>query len=251
MRDMTARDGADPMNVMSGEAGGVKRALEDADLERLAGLLLPLSSPVRLRLLRFLTTPHYLEEVASHLKLTRQAARKHLDKLVAIGVLDRKPGTRDTGPVTEYVINPQALFLVYDEFEKLGSLRRDERSDVMLRTVAEPGVRSPAAGAAGPCMWIVRGLNIGLRAALPPKDGREWVIGRDVRCDLVVAHDPYASNRHAEIRRENGAYVLTDLRSTNGTKHNWALVARGGEVPLRHGDLVGVGKTLLLFWDAG
>jgi DNA-binding transcriptional ArsR family regulator len=220
----------------------------DLDLERLAGWLGPLASPVRLRLLRFLTQPHYLEEVASHLKLTRQAARKHLDQLVAIGVLEKRSGTRETGPVTEYIINPQALFLIYDEFEKLGTLRRDEPREVLHRTMAEPGRRVAAQPAEGSCFWIVRGLNTGHRAMLQRRTDRRWVIGRDEECDLAVAHDPYASNRHAEVRWDGQRYLLADLRSTNGTHHNWTLLPRGGEVALRHGDLVGVGKTLLLFW---
>jgi DNA-binding transcriptional ArsR family regulator len=228
-------------------AGMSSQRTEDVDLERMAEWLKPLASPLRLRLLRFLTRPHYLEEVASHLKLTRQAARKHLDKLVAIGVLDRRAGQRDKLPVTEYLINPQALFLIYDEFEKLGSLRRDERDEVLVRTLAEPGRRAPPGPEAGPCLTVVRGLNLGMRSRLP--EDREWTIGRDPRCDLPVTHDPYASNRHAEVRRERGQFVLTDLRSTNGTQHNWGLLARGGEAALRHGDLVGVGKTLLLFWE--
>jgi DNA-binding transcriptional ArsR family regulator len=237
------------MNPELGPVAGSKQVGEALDLERMASWLRPLASPIRLKLLRFLTRPHYLEEVASHLKLSRQAARKHLDKLVAIGVLERKSGVRDTGPVTEYVINPQALFLIYDEFEKLGSLRRNEPQDVMMRTLAEPGKRAAPDARAGPCFWIVRGLNTGQRVTLLKAGGREWLIGRDAPCDLVVQHDPYASNRHAEVRLEAGRYVLTDLRSTNGTTHNWAMLPRGGSVTLRHGDLVGVGKTLLLFWD--
>lgn len=231
------------------QALAARPAVEDKDVQRMAEWLAPLASPVRLKLLRFLTTPHYLEEVASHLKLTRQAARKHLDKLVAIGVLERKPGVRETGPVTEYLVNPQALFLMYDEFEKLASLRRTEDPDVLSRTMAEAGRRAASQTASGPSLHIVRGLNTGRRLALAPSAGSELVIGRDPQCGLPLVHDPYASNRHAEIRFEEGAFLLTDLRATNGTLHNWELLPRGGEVELHHGDLVGVGRTLLLFWD--
>lgn len=219
------------------------------DLERLAKLLKPLGSPVRLRLLRYLTRPHYLEEVASALRLSRQAARKHLDKLVSIGVLQRQPGVRDSGPVTEYVIHPQALFLIYDEFEKLGSLRPAERDDLMMRTLPEPGRGARSDRARGPCFFVVRGFGMGLHIPLTPQVQQSWVIGRDHRCDLPLPHDPFASNRQAEVSWDNGRFMLSDLRSTNGTEHNWALLPRGGQVALRHGDLVGVGKTLLLFWD--
>lgn len=224
-----------------------RRAAEERELELLAERLVPLASPVRLRLLRFLTRPHYLEEIASYLGLTRQAARKHVDQLVEIGVLDRQSGTRETGPVTEYLVNPSALYLLYDEFEKLASLRRAEEPDVLSRTVAQPGARPLSAPAGGPCLTVVRGLNLGQRHRLPPA-AKEWTIGRDTTCAIAVPYDAYASNRHAEVRYEGGRYLLTDLRSTNGTLHNFVLLARGGEVELAHGDVVGVGKTVLLFW---
>lgn len=223
--------------------------LNEDDLERIAALLGPLGSPLRLRLLRFLTRPHYLEEVGSHLKLTRQAARKHLDKLVAIGVLERRPGVRDTGPVTEYVLNPRALFLIYDEFEKLGSLHRQERDAHLVRTLHSDGGTPGASPPAGPSLTIVRGFQAGRRFALMPGRDRLAVLGRDPHCLVPLEHDPYASNKHAELRRDGARYILTDLRSTNGTTHNWATLPRGGEVALRHGDVVGVGKTLMLFWE--
>lgn len=226
-----------------------RRTAADAELEALAERLVPLASAPRLKLLRFLTQPHYLEEIASHLGLTRQAARKHLDQLVEIGVLDRKSGVRETGAVTEYIVNPQALFLIYDEFEKLASLRRSEEPETLSRTVAEGGRRSPASPADGPCLTIVRGLDVGRRARLPREGGREWIAGRDPTVDFVLPYDPYASNRHAAIRLERGRYVLTDLRSTNGTFRNFEMLARGGEVEIAHGDLVGLGRTLLVFWD--
>lgn len=225
---------------------------EAPDLDRIAGWLRPLASPVRLRLLRFLTRPHYQEEIAAALGLSRQATRKHLDKLVRIGVLERRSGVRGAGPVTEYVINPQALFLIHDEFEKLGSFRPDGRDDALARTLPGSGSGRPAAAKAapGPCLFVVRGFGTGTRLDLGPEEGRVWLVGRDPRCEIALTHDPYASNRQAELVQDGGRFVLTDLRSTNGTEHNWAPLARGARVTLRHGDIIGIGRTLLLFWDA-
>lgn len=227
---------------------GARQSADEFNLERLAAWLGPLASPVRLRLLRFLSRPHYLEEVASHLGISRQGARKHLDKLVEIGVLERRSGVRDTGPVTEYVLDPQALFIIYDEFEKLGSLRRDDDRDARARTLPGGG-RAGNSAPAGPCLTVVRGLNTGSRHALDKDNGREWTLGRDERCQVVVAHDAYASSRHAEVRCDGRSFVLADLGSTNGTLHNWKPLPSGAEVPLKHGDVVGIGKTLLLFWE--
>lgn len=219
------------------------------DPVRLSRLLRPLASPVRLRILEYLTTPHYLEEVASHLRVTRQAVRRHLDQLVEIGLLERHSGNRERGPVTEYVLNPWAILLIEDEFEKLELLRPKAERDTLQRTMAAAGRPAPADLLAGPLLSVIRGLHVGHRVPLGPRGHRTWVVGRDPRCEIALLHEPYASNRHAEIRIEGARYVLRDLRSTNGTQHNWGLMPRGGERELGHGDLIGVGKTLLLFWE--
>jgi DNA-binding transcriptional ArsR family regulator len=232
--------------------GGERRLRADVDYAYLELAMRALASPTRLALLGLLTRPHYLEEVAAALKMTRQAVRKHLDQLVAVGILERRPATRESGPVTEYLLNPRALFLIHDEFGKLGALQaREARQDLTrtlqgkpLATVVQPP------DVLGPRLLVVRGFATGAAIPLPVSRGL-WSIGRDLRCDVVLDHDPYASNRHAEVRYDKGAqgYVLTDLRSTNGTSHNHSVLPRAGEVLLRDGDLIGVGRTTLLFWE--
>jgi hypothetical protein len=69
------------------------------------------------------------------------------------------------------------------------------------------------------------------------------VIGRLPESDVVV-DDPGASRRHAEIRRENGEFVLADLGSTNGTMVNESTV---GEHVLQDGDRITIGKAVLEF----
>jgi pSer/pThr/pTyr-binding forkhead associated (FHA) protein len=68
-------------------------------------------------------------------------------------------------------------------------------------------------------------------------------IGRLSECDVVV-NDPGASRRHAEVRSDNGRYVLTDLGSTNGTKVNEATIT---ERELAPGDRITIGHTVLEF----
>jgi pSer/pThr/pTyr-binding forkhead associated (FHA) protein len=52
------------------------------------------------------------------------------------------------------------------------------------------------------------------------------------------------SRRHAELRRNGEAVVVTDLGSTNGTRVNGAPVR---EQVLSSGDEVSVGSTRLVF----
>ncbi|MEM9368112.1 MAG: FHA domain-containing protein [Planctomycetota bacterium] len=67
-------------------------------------------------------------------------------------------------------------------------------------------------------------------------------IGREEGNDIQL-NDERVSRCHLKIQQDNDRVVLTDLDSTNGTKVN------GNECQLkilRHGDLVSVGRTLLL-----
>lgn len=216
---------------------------EEQELVTLAERLLPLASPVRLRLLRYLRRPHYLEEIASYLRISRQGAKKHVDQLVGNGAIERRGAMRSTGPVVEYVIDPQAMFLFYDEFERLMSFQREDDSPSSRRTVIGESSQAPT----GPCVVILHGLRKGRRVRLPDKG--EFTIGRDPMCDLNLDYDPFASQRHCLLRASRKGFTLVDLRSTNGTSLNLAPLERGAEVHVYHGDLVGVGRSLFLFWE--
>ena len=66
--------------------------------------------------------------------------------------------------------------------------------------------------------------------------------GQTVRS--VVVTDPNVSRRHAEVRREDGAIVVVDLDSTNGTRVNGHGVKHH---VLDDGDEITVGNTALRF----
>jgi hypothetical protein len=66
-------------------------------------------------------------------------------------------------------------------------------------------------------------------------------IGRLPQCDVVVA-DPGASRHHAQIEQRDGAYVLSDLGSTNGTLVNDQPVAT---YRLQLGDRITIGETVI------
>lgn len=71
--------------------------------------------------------------------------------------------------------------------------------------------------------WIVplSGAQRGQLFTLSPTS----TIGNDSSC-TVVLHDRFMSGKHAEIKAENGIWVLKDLGSTNGTYVNNRRVER-------------------------
>jgi FhaA, N-terminal domain/FHA domain len=73
--------------------------------------------------------------------------------------------------------------------------------------------------------------------------GDPFVIGRSRECDLVL-DDPNVSRRHAELRREDGAWAVHDLGSTNGIKLNGRR-SPGGR--LSSGDEITLGLSRLTF----
>ena len=77
-----------------------------------------------------------------------------------------------------------------------------------------------------------------------PLDGRVMIIGRESRNDIVIP-DINVSRQHAEIRREaSGAWVISDLGSTNGTFVNGRQVK---SAPLQDADRLTLGTTSVEF----
>ncbi len=69
------------------------------------------------------------------------------------------------------------------------------------------------------------------------------VIGRGTDADIRLT-DQAVSRRHAEIRIVNGATMLNDLQSTNGTTLNGVTVTT---TPLSDGDEIRIGETVLTY----
>ena len=76
--------------------------------------------------------------------------------------------------------------------------------------------------------------------------GQAETIGRESKNDIVIP-DINVSRVHAEIRQdESGAWILTDLGSTNGT---FVEGQRVDAVTLVDGNTLTIGRTQILFWD--
>ena len=98
---------------------------------------------------------------------------------------------------------------------------------------------------------MAEGLGGGPVGALVTADGNRvqialdpLTIGRHPDCDVVL-NDQEVSRQHAEVRREDGQFLLIDLGSLNGTKVNGAGVK--GARALEDGDTITIGAHTIRF----
>jgi ABC transport system ATP-binding/permease protein len=87
-----------------------------------------------------------------------------------------------------------------------------------------------------------------LKLGVPPETlslrGRDsFTMGRDPKNDLAIPH-PIVSRFHVRINRRDGAFIITDLNSSNGTFVNGKTV--NGSVALRPNDTIQVGPCSLV-----
>ncbi len=93
-------------------------------------------------------------------------------------------------------------------------------------------------------------ITIGRRSITQEVRG-EALIGRPdatrgLHPEIDLRLDDAVSRRHAKIFVRNGHYVLTDLNSTNGTRHNRKWLQPEVEVELKPGDEIEVGELTLI-----
>src|SRR5919106_4662261 len=91
---------------------------------------------------------------------------------------------------------------------------------------------------------VKRGPNAGSKFFL---DTDSTTIGRHPDSDIFL-DDITVSRRHAEIRRQGGAFTLHDVGSLNGTYTNRERVETA---ELRPGDEIQIGKFKLVFLSGG
>lgn len=91
-----------------------------------------------------------------------------------------------------------------------------------------------------PSLFVIRGRDQGKRFEL---DRDIITLGRD-SSNLIQLHDTEVSRRHAEIRQEEGRYLIVDLTSSNGTFVNNQRVERH---LLKNGDRLQIGRTLMVY----
>jgi pSer/pThr/pTyr-binding forkhead associated (FHA) protein len=71
------------------------------------------------------------------------------------------------------------------------------------------------------------------------------VIGREPSCDIAL-QEHLVSRQHARLQQSPQGWMLTDLGSTNGTFVNERQISAGEATPLKPGDRITIGNTILV-----
>lgn len=232
---------------------------QESELEELAGYLNALAHPRRLELLAQLRIPRTMGEI--QLKpwrnesegnpdraISRTAVQRHMGLLTAIGVVRRREANRDGRAVDEYVLQRARLFQVVEELRRLTKLR-SIAADALDATASAARTRARPQHVRGPHLVVLSGPAEGTITRL--EGAGPWPVGRAADAAVALDYDPYVSSQQATIERDaKGTFHVRDLPSNrNSTELNWTLLPRGDVAPLRTGDVIGVGRSLLLFRD--
>jgi DNA-binding transcriptional ArsR family regulator len=230
------------------------------DYEALAAYLDALSYPNRLELLDKLRFPHFLGEIrlaarraqglSPHRPSSRQAVQGHIDKLVEAGLVRVEHVEQGGKTLNRFSVNAQKLYALTEDLRRLSTMpmHRAEGGD----TTGTLGHAPSPAEAEGPRLVLVHGVYEGraYRLDRPAEAAPRWVIGRKRSAAVSLDYDPFVSLEHAVVERGASGFAITDLdASKNGTAVNWRMLAKGQPRPLRSGDIVGVGRSLLCFAD--
>ena len=101
-------------------------------------------------------------------------------------------------------------------------------------------------------------LPVTLVGLAGPQRGQLWSLGTQpevlmgrtgLRLNQVVLEDPTVSRAQARLLRREGGYFVQAEAAKNPTLHNGHQLVVGKEEPLRDGDLLRVGQTLLGFYQ--
>lgn len=222
---------------------------EDIDFDKLTTYLKALAHPARLELLWRLRIPaapgdvtirprRRDEGLSQERPMSRQSVMEHVEQLEEVGVVNRvENGT--------FVTSAQHLFAIVEDLRKLSAIETSLRVDVDS-TLQQAGPVA-ASWPAGAKLVVVGGPWEG--RAFPLAGAGPWTIGRAASQSVGLTYDPYASHESARVSKDAAAWRLEPVAGArNPPRVNFAPVDKPRA--LRSGDIVGVGRSLLVFQES-
>jgi len=220
-------------------------------LDELSDYLEVLANPVRLRILRYISTePRETNEIAEYIGTTYQNTKKHLDRLSTTGLVGREAGfgretERGVAPVWKYSLVPGGLEKLIKTLGIFSSVampidyRDAEKQIRSVRTAMGGGGK-----VAGPVLYVLSGISEGcafiLRSDRIPVGREDPDSALPPAGEAVVLPDQYqavtrVSKPHAAITRSSGGWEIEDCGSTGGTYVNSQLLGAGKRAALSTG----------------
>jgi DNA-binding HxlR family transcriptional regulator len=208
-----------------------------------------LSSSSRLKILQSIRKrPKDIRELSSEIQTSYENTKKHLDKLVAIGVVKKSPGlsrptSKGVHPVWEYSLIPGAIDSVIRNLGVFSTLPAFNPGLAARLAGVRATVAREVAGH-GAIIVVMGGTDDG-RVFMVPETGAR--IGRadpdagaaPAAGDVVLSEDYAAVTRvgrpHARITCVRGTWFIEDTGSTGGTSVNGHALAPHTKMALADG----------------
>lgn len=147
-----------------------------------------------------------------------------------------------------YAVVPQKLYEFTEDIRRLSTIYAGR--GVSAEVTGTLGDAAEVPEMTGPRLVLVHGVYEGKAWALTEATGHDsaWLVGRAKGLTVSLDYDPFVSLENAAVTRVADRFEVSDLpQSKNGTAVNWVPLSKGGSRVLRSGDLIGVGRSLLLF----
>lgn len=227
---------------------------EDVDFELLSTYLKALAHPRRLELLWHLRAPAAAagialrparkDDLSPDRAMSRQTVEAHLEKLHEVGVVKRVPD--GTGGADRWLTDVPHVFALVEEFRKLTTIPPATAApleETMTRT--DLGM---VEWTKGPKLVLMSGPWEG---RLFPLQGRgPWRVGRSRSSEVALTYDPFVSADHAALHLDRGSWrVALDQEKRNTLRVNFAPLTPGTARAVAHGDILEVGRSLLVFHE--
>jgi DNA-binding transcriptional ArsR family regulator len=223
-------------------------------LEELSEYLEALSNPLRLKILTFIgREPREITAIAEHTGMSYQNTKKHLDRLVSTGLVQRAAGfgretDRGVAPVWKYSLAEGGLENITRTLGVFSSIATPlGYSDIRERIRAVRSALAENGEGAGPVLYVIGGAADGKAFVLKKERillGREDPDHSPARDEgAVVLPDEYravtrVTKPHAVLIRTPGCWQIEDNASTGGTFVNSRRLDPLKKTKLANGDVI-------------
>ncbi len=220
---------------------------------QLASYLEVLGSSPRLAILKLLQKePMDIEKISHrlwveyHKTSTRENTKNHVDKLLSLGLVTRKPGMRDNRAVINYVMVPGSIETAMRTLSKFMKFNVDlqlidqaakvqnEISEQFSETFAKIRVLG---GTDDGTEFVLKESSVNIGRSDP--ESKDKI---DLEKDIVLSEDYTAVTRvwkpHARLLLEDGQWFIEHCEGRNETRLWEKILAKNKKEPLSDGDII-------------